>query len=79
LQGVYEFSHRSSSLEGIKANFAVRNKEYVGITSLKKVAQQKEDEQLADSQSHIIYTNVSGIIEQQQYLFNSLWKSCVAI
>lgn len=55
-------------LEGIKANFAVRNKEYIGIADLKKEAQQgvEKDEHLTYSQSHIIYSNVNGIIEQQQ-------------
>jgi signal transduction histidine kinase len=61
-------------LEGIKANFAVRSKEYVGIASLKKGSLLQEENQVLHSQSHIIYSNVSGIIEQQQYLFNSLWE-----
>jgi two-component system sensor histidine kinase VicK len=64
-------------LEGIKANFAVRNKEYVGIASLTKESQLEEENQLPYSQSHIIYSNVSGIIEQQQYLFNSLWEKAI--
>jgi two-component system, OmpR family, sensor histidine kinase VicK len=65
-------------LEGIKANFAVRNKEYVGIVSLKKESRQQEESQLSpQSQSHIIYSNVSGIIEQHQYLFNSLWEKAM--
>jgi two-component system, OmpR family, sensor histidine kinase VicK len=69
-------------LEGIKANFAVRNKEYVGIVSLRKGSQLDEGQleeknQLLHSQSHIIYSNVSGIIEQQQYLFNSLWEKAI--
>jgi two-component system, OmpR family, sensor histidine kinase VicK len=65
-------------LEGIKANFAVRNKEYVGIVSLKKESRQQEESQLSpQSQSHIIYSNVSGIIEQHQYLFNSLWEKAI--
>jgi hypothetical protein len=61
-------------LEGIKAYFAVRSKEYVGIASLKKGSLLQEKNQLLHTQSHIIYSNVSGIIEQQQYLFNSLWE-----
>lgn len=65
-------------LEGIKANFAVRNKEYVGIVSLNRESRQQEESQLSpQSQSHIIYSNVSGIIEQHQYLFNSLWEKAI--
>jgi two-component system sensor histidine kinase VicK len=91
-------------LEGIKANFAVRNKEYIGIATLSEESepdehllqkegyeqqqqqQQKQQEQLGNQeqltqpQSHIIYSNFKGIIEQQQYLFNNLWeKSTPAI
>jgi two-component system, OmpR family, sensor histidine kinase VicK len=88
-------------LEGIKANFAVKNKEYIGIATLREESEphehllQKEEyeqqqqeqqeqlgkqEQLMQPQSHIIYSNFRGIIEQQQYLFNNLWeKSTPAI
>lgn len=67
-------------MEGIKANFAVRNKEYIGIASLKKEAQQQEaEERLTHFQSHIIYSNVKSIIEQQQYLFNNLWEKSISV
>ena len=39
--------------------------------------QQEEENELPHSQSHIIYSNVSGIIEQQQYLFDSLWEKAI--
>ena len=29
-------------------------------------------------QSHIIYSNVKSIIEQQQYLFNNLWEKSIS-
>jgi signal transduction histidine kinase len=58
-------------LKGIKANFAVRSKEYIGIAIL------KEDEQQPQSQSYIIYSNIKGIIEQHQRLFNSLWEKAI--
>jgi len=76
-------------LTGIKTNFAVRNKEYIGIATLKEEAlrveyrqRKKEDnkqqqEQSTQSQSHIIYSNINGIIEQQQRLFNSLWEKAI--
>jgi len=76
-------------LTGIKTNFAVRNKEYIGIATLKEEAlrveyrqRKKEDnkqqqKQSTQSQSHIIYSNINGIIEQQQRLFNSLWEKAI--
>jgi two-component system sensor histidine kinase VicK len=57
-------------VEGIKANFAVRNEDYIGIATSNAALQ-------PSIQSHIIYSNVRGIIEQQQYLFNSLWDKSI--
>jgi two-component system, OmpR family, sensor histidine kinase VicK len=78
-------------LTGIKTNFAVRSREYIGIATLKEELLQlehrqqkkKEDdeeqqhEKSTQSQSHIIYSNIKSIIEQQQHLFNSLWEKAV--
>jgi len=77
-------------LTGIKTNFAVRSREYISIATLKEELLQvehrqqknKEDdeqhnEQSTQSQSHIIYSNIKGIIEQQQHLFNSIWEKAV--
>jgi two-component system sensor histidine kinase VicK len=77
-------------LTGIKTNFAVRSREYIGIATLKeellqveygqqkkKVDDEQQQEQSTQSQSHIIYSNIKGIIEQQQHLFNSLWEKAV--
>jgi signal transduction histidine kinase len=57
-------------VEGIKANFAVRKTDYIGIVTSNTEIQ-------PSIQSHIIYSNVKGIIEQQQYLFNSLWDKSI--
>jgi two-component system, OmpR family, sensor histidine kinase VicK len=57
-------------IEGIKANFAVRTSDYIGIAT-------SNPELQPSIQSHIIYSNVRGIIEQQQYLFNSLWEKSI--
>jgi two-component system, OmpR family, sensor histidine kinase VicK len=78
-------------LSGIKTNFAVRSREYIGIATLKeeflqvehRQLKKKEDdvkqhhEQSTQSESHIIYSNIKGIIEQQQRLFNRLWEKAV--
>ncbi|HYZ60527.1 MAG TPA: HAMP domain-containing sensor histidine kinase [Nitrososphaeraceae archaeon] len=78
-------------LSGIKTNFAVRSREYISIATLKEELLQvehrqqknKEDDegqhhkQSTQSQSHIIYSNIKGIIEQQQRLFNRLWENAV--
>jgi two-component system, OmpR family, sensor histidine kinase VicK len=65
-----KFAEVVRHVEGIKANFAVRNTDYIGIATSNAVFQ-------PSIQSHIIYSNVKGIIEQQQYLFHSLWDKSV--
>ena len=55
---------------GIKANFAVRNASYIGIATSNAELQ-------PSIPSHIIYSNVIGIVDQQQYLFNSLWDMSI--
>ncbi|MGB8087069.1 MAG: HAMP domain-containing sensor histidine kinase [Nitrososphaeraceae archaeon] len=65
-----KFAEVVRHVEGIKANFAVRNTDYIGIATSNAVFQ-------PSIQPHIIYSNVKGIIEQQQYLFNSLWDKSV--
>ena len=65
-----KFAEVVRHVEGIKANFAVRNTDYIGIATSNAVFQ-------PSIQSHIIYSNVRGIIEQQQYLFNSLWDKSI--
>jgi two-component system sensor histidine kinase VicK len=77
-------------LTGIKTNFAVRSREFIGIATLKeellqiehKQQKMKEDDeqqhkQSTQFQSHIMYSNIKGIIEQQQCLFNTLWEKAV--
>ena len=65
-----KFAEVVRHVEGIKANFAVRNTDYIGIATSNAEIQ-------PSIQSHIIYSNVKGIIDQQQYLFNSLWDKSI--
>ena len=65
-----KFAEVVRHVEGIKANFAVRNNDYIGIATSNAEIQ-------SSIQSHIIYSNVKGIIDQQQYLFNSLWDKSI--
>jgi two-component system, OmpR family, sensor histidine kinase VicK len=65
-----KFAEVVCHVEGIKANFAVRNNDYIGIATSNAEIQ-------SSIQSHIIYSNVKGIIDQQQYLFNSLWDKSI--
>ena len=79
-------------LKGTRANFAVRNTECISIANLNVNAQdleqrkqnkveeqpqQQQHQRLTQPQSHIVYSNDKEIIEQQQYIFNSLWEKSI--
>ncbi len=51
-------------LDGVKANFAVSETEYVATSTLSE----------AQPVPEVIYSNVKDVVEQQQYLFETLWK-----
>ena len=51
-------------LDGVKANFAVSETEYVATSTLRE----------AQPVPEVIYSNVKDVVEQQQYLFETLWK-----
>lgn len=60
------FNAKVKNLEGIKGNFALLDdKIYLATSTLKGV----------DSIPELIYSNAEEIVEQNKYLFDTLWKS----
>jgi signal transduction histidine kinase len=58
-------------LDGVKGNFEVCDiKEYVAATTLQSANKQQPMPQL-------IYSNVKEIVEQQQYVFDTLWSRAI--
>ena len=58
-------------LDGVKGNFEVSDiKEYVAATTLQSANKQQPMPQL-------IYSNVKEIVEQQQYVFDTLWSRAI--
>ena len=55
-------------LYGIKANFAVSDTEYTSTAIMQQVHAIPE----------VIYSNVKRIVEQQQYLFETLWSKAIS-
>lgn len=56
-------------LEGIKGNFAISDDNiYIATSSL------EENKQIPD----LIYSNVKGVVEQNRYLFETLWKKSIS-
>ncbi|HET7147657.1 MAG TPA: HAMP domain-containing sensor histidine kinase [Candidatus Nitrosopolaris sp.] len=60
--------HELRHLDDIKANFAVNEKEYLATATALEIAQPVR---------HLLYSNVKTIVEQQQYLFDTLWNKAI--
>ena len=58
-----KFDYEIRHLDGIKANFSINETEYIASISLQK----------AQPIPQAIYTNVIDIVEQQKYIFETLW------
>src|SRR5215469_13575654 len=55
-------------LDGIKGNFMVSEKEYLAPAASNNTS---------NTASQIIYTNLQEIVEQQQYMFETLWSKAI--
>jgi signal transduction histidine kinase len=54
-------------LDGIKGNFGISEKAYTASATLQEAAQLQQ----------VIYSNVKAILEQQQYVFETLWGKAI--
>jgi hypothetical protein len=54
-------------LDGIKGNFAISEKGYTASASLQE----------ASLLQQVIYSNVRAVLEQQQYVFETLWNKAI--
>jgi two-component system, OmpR family, sensor histidine kinase VicK len=59
-----KFAEEIRHLEGVKASFSISEKEYIATATLHG----------AQSTPQLVYSNVKDMVDQQQYLFNSLWN-----
>ena len=62
-----KFSDELRHLDGIKANFSVSETEYIATATLQE----------AKPVPQVIYSNVKDIIEQQKYVFETLWSKSI--
>jgi two-component system, OmpR family, sensor histidine kinase VicK len=58
------FAEEIRHLEGVKASFSISEREYIATATLHG----------AQSTPQLVYSNVKDMVDQQQYLFNSLWN-----
>lgn len=67
-KGLMKFMDEMRHWDGIKGNFSVSDaREYVAIATMQK----KQD------LTQIIFSNVKQIVEQHQYLFETLWNKAI--
>ncbi|HEX2107501.1 MAG TPA: ATP-binding protein [Nitrososphaera sp.] len=55
-------------LDGVRGNFGVSDKEYIATATTKKMQPVPE----------VIYSNAKSVVEQNQYVFDTLWSRAVA-
>jgi two-component system, OmpR family, sensor histidine kinase VicK len=66
-----KFAKEIRHLDGIRANFSVSETEYMASATL----QEEEEQQRPIPQ--VIYSNVKDLVEQQKYVFESLWNKSI--
>jgi two-component system sensor histidine kinase VicK len=59
-----KFAKEIRHLEGVKASFSISEREYIATATLHE----------AQSIPQVLYSNIKDMVEQQQYLFDSLWN-----
>jgi two-component system, OmpR family, sensor histidine kinase VicK len=65
-----KFAKEIRHLEGIRANFSVSETEYMASATLQEEEQKQPIPQ-------VIYSNVKDLVEQQKYVFESLWNKSI--
>ncbi|MFL6423358.1 MAG: ATP-binding protein [Nitrososphaeraceae archaeon] len=70
-----KFAKEVRHLAGMRANFSVSETEYMASASIQ---QQEENQQQQQQQEQpipqVIYSNAKDLVEQQKYVFESLWN-----
>src|SRR5919199_375040 len=68
-----KFAKEIRHLAGMRANFSVSETEYMASASIQ---QQEQNQQLQQEQPipQAIYSNTKDLVEQQKYVFESLWN-----
>ena len=70
-----KFAKEIRHLGGIRTNFSVSETEYMASASIQQ--QQEEEKQQQESIPQVIYSNAKDLVEQQKYVFESLWSKAI--
>jgi len=77
-----EYAKEIRHLGGMKANFSVSETEYMASASIqqpeeKSQQQQQQKQEQQQSIPQLIYSNAKDLVEQQKYVFESLWNKAI--
>jgi two-component system, OmpR family, sensor histidine kinase VicK len=70
-----KFAKEVRHLGGIRTNFSVSETEYMASASIQQEEKQKQQQQKSIPQ--LIYSNARDLVEQQKYVFESLWNKAI--
>jgi signal transduction histidine kinase len=71
-----KFAKEVRHLAGMRANFSVSETEYMASASIQQQEQNQQQQQQQQEQPipQVIYSNAKDLVEQQKYVFESLWN-----
>ncbi len=71
-----KFAKEVRHLAGMRANFSVSETEYMASASIQQLEQNQQLQQQQQEQPipQVIYSNTKDLVEQQKYVFESLWN-----
>ena len=75
-----KFAKEIRHLDGIRTNFSVSETEYIASATIKQQKQKEEEEQQQQKPQpipQVIYSNTKDLVEQQKYVFESLWNKAI--
>ena len=73
-----EFAKEIRHLDGIRTNFSVSETEYMASASIQQHEEESQQQQKQQqSIPQVIYSNAKDLVEQQKYVFESLWNKAI--
>ena len=72
-----EFAKEIRHLAGIRTNFSVSQTEYLASASIQSQEEGNQQQEQQQTIPQVIYSNVKDLVEQQKYVFESLWNKAI--
>jgi two-component system, OmpR family, sensor histidine kinase VicK len=72
-----EFAKEIRHLAGIRTNFSVSQTEYLASASIQSQEEGNQQQEQQQTIPQVIYSNIKDLVEQQKYVFESLWNKAI--